>query len=174
MEIFVVIKNIPLFNHFKGKVIQNVIYFCIWILYKRTAKTFFSLQGITLSLKLSLREDPFNLFCCSYFSLQWTVALLLQQKNVSLHFHFTSVSFSDHKQWWDYLKVKFFSHVFPDISEDAAENNGSSCRKHRNFLFYFFGYFCAFGSKPHLKKSAYFAEGKADKRLSCTCIQQSL
>lgn len=108
MEIFVVIKNIPLFNHFKGKVIQNVIYFCIWILYKRTAKTFFSLQGITLSLKLSLREDPFNLFCCSYFSLQWTVALLLQQKNVSLHFHFTSVSFSDHKQWWDYLKGNFF------------------------------------------------------------------
>jgi len=29
MEIFVVIKNIPLFNHIKEKVIQNVIYFSI-------------------------------------------------------------------------------------------------------------------------------------------------
>lgn len=41
MEIFVIIKNIPLFNHLKGKVIQNVIYFSIWIPYKRTEKHFF-------------------------------------------------------------------------------------------------------------------------------------
>lgn len=41
MEIFVLIKNIPLFNHIKEKVIQNVIYFPISNSLKRTVKTFF-------------------------------------------------------------------------------------------------------------------------------------
>lgn len=41
MEIFVLIKNIPLFNHIKEKVIQNVIYFPISNSLKRTVKMFF-------------------------------------------------------------------------------------------------------------------------------------